>query len=348
MISVLYADLVGFTARSHDADPEEVRELQRGFQRCVRAEVEHGGGGVEKFIGDAVVASFPEPEEAVHAACRTIRAIPGLAIRVGVSTGVEDESGELVEIASRIQHLAGPNAVAVDEPTARATEHDFDYEQLDAIVLPGRPRPTPVFRTTPSQTTETTEAGDDVEGSAKERRQVVSVLFADLFNLAAPSHSADPRDIRSTQNPYYRGLQGEIERFGGTVEKFVGDALMAVFGTPVASEDDAERAVRAAVRIPEVVQELNEQDDFLELGVRVAVNSGEVVVAIGAHPEQGEAMVTGDIVNTAARLLGVAPFNGVAVGRPTYEATKSAFDYRELASVTVKGIPEPVAVYSPG
>jgi class 3 adenylate cyclase/tetratricopeptide (TPR) repeat protein len=165
---------------------------------------------------------------------------------------------------------------------------------------------------------------------AGEERKIVSVLFIDLVGFTGRSDRADPEDVRATIRPYHTRLRQEIERFGGTVEKFVGDAVMAVFGAPVAHEDDAERAVRAALRTLEAVEELG-------LEVRAAVNTGEAVVALGARPEEGEGIVTGDVVNTASRLQGVAPVGGVVVGEATYRATRDLFDYEPLEAVAVKG-----------
>src|SRR5438093_6050847 len=135
-----------------------------------------------------------------------------------------------------------------------------------------------------------------------EERKVVSVLFCDLVGFTAASEQADPEDVRARLRPYHARLRSEIESYGGTVEKFVGEAVMAAFGAPVAHEDDAERAVRAALTILEAIAELNEADPGLELQVRVGINTGEAVVALGARPEQGEGRVTGDVVNTAARI----------------------------------------------
>jgi len=178
-----------------------------------------------------------------------------------------------------------------------------------------------------------------------EERKVVSVLFVDLVGFTARSHDADPEDVRAALAPYHRLLKTEIERFGGTVEKFIGDAVMAVFGAPVTHEDDAERAVRAALRITEAIQELNDATPHLDLSIRAAVNSGEGLVALGARPQAGEGMVTGDVVNTASRLQGVAPVGGVAVGEITYRSTKDFISYEPLDPVTVKGKPEPIPVW---
>jgi class 3 adenylate cyclase len=112
--------------------------------------------------------------------------------------------------------------------------------------------------------------------SSLEERKVVSVLFCDLVGFTAASEQVDPEDVRARLQPYHARLREEIERFGGTVEKVVGDAVMAVFGAPVAHEDDAERAVRAGLRILEAISELNGADPNA-LQVRVGINTGEAV-----------------------------------------------------------------------
>jgi Adenylate and Guanylate cyclase catalytic domain len=124
--------------------------------------------------------------------------------------------------------------------------------------------------------------------SGLEERKVVSVLFCDLVGFTAASEVADPEDVRARLRPYHGLLRERIVAFGGTVEKFVGDAVTAVFGAPVAHEDDAERAVRAGLAILESLAVLNEADPALSLSVRVGVNTGEALVALDARPEQGE------------------------------------------------------------
>ena len=173
----------------------------------------------------------------------------------------------------------------------------------------------------------------------------MSVLFCDLVGFTAASERADPEDVRARIRPYHARLREEIEGYGGTVEKFVGDAVMAAFGAPVAHEDDAERAVRAGLAILEAIAELNDADPDLELQVRVGINTGEAVVAIGARPEQGEGIVTGDVVNTAARIQGAAPVGGVAVGEQTYRATGRVFEYEPLEPASVKGKAEPLTLW---
>jgi class 3 adenylate cyclase/tetratricopeptide (TPR) repeat protein len=181
----------------------------------------------------------------------------------------------------------------------------------------------------------------------QEERKIVTVLFCDLVGFTAASEAADPEDVRARIRPYHARLRQEIERYGGTVEKFIGDAVMAVFGAPTAHEDDAERAVRAGLRILEAIEELNEEDPTLALQVRIGIDTGEAVVALGARPEQGEGIVTGDVVNTASRLQGAAPVDGIAVSEQTYRQTERVFDYEELDRVQVKGKTEPLALYRP-
>jgi class 3 adenylate cyclase len=194
------------------------------------------------------------------------------------------------------------------------------------------------------------ECGAALDGRtsmAREERKVVSVLFCDLVGFTAASDQADPEDVRARLRPYHAQLQRVIENYGGTVEKFVGDAVMAVFGAPLAHEDDAERAVRAGLRILEAIEELNRGDEKLQLQVRVGINTGEAVVALGAHPERGEGFVTGDVVNTASRLQGIAPVNGVAVSGATFRQTERAFTFVRLEPAQVKGKTEPLSVWQP-
>jgi class 3 adenylate cyclase/tetratricopeptide (TPR) repeat protein len=171
----------------------------------------------------------------------------------------------------------------------------------------------------------------------REERKVVTILFTDLVGSTARAEGLDPEDVSATLSAYYAQLRAELERFGGTVEKFIGDAVMAVFGAPVAHEDDAERAVRAALAIHDSIGE--------DLQIRTAVNTGEALVALGAKPGEGDAMVAGDVVNTAARLQGAAPVNGILVGEGTYRATRHVIDYREAEPVEAKGKADPVKVW---
>jgi class 3 adenylate cyclase/tetratricopeptide (TPR) repeat protein len=174
----------------------------------------------------------------------------------------------------------------------------------------------------------------------REERKVVTVLFADLVGFTGRAEQLDPEDVRGMLSPYYARLRSELERRGGTVEKFIGDAVVAVFGAPVAHEDDPERAVRAALAIRDAIR-----DEDAGLQVRIAVNTGEALVSLDASPSAGEGMAAGDVVNTTARLQSAAPVNGILVGESTYRATRSAIEYREAAPVEAKGKADLVQVW---
>src|SRR5215204_4701584 len=169
-----------------------------------------------------------------------------------------------------------------------------------------------------------------------EERRLVTVLFCDLVGFTARSDQADPEDVGALLRPYHARFRAEIERLGGTLDKFIGDGVMAVFGAPVAHEDDPERAVRCALGMLAAVQEL-------DLAVRVGITTGEALVRLG--PDQQSEGVVGDVVNTASRLEGVAPAGGVVVGEATFRATRRLFHYQELEPVQVKGKADPVPVW---
>ena len=183
------------------------------------------------------------------------------------------------------------------------------------------------------------------EQRVAEERKVVSVLFCDLVGFTRRSEAMDVEDVRGTLAPYHRLLRGVIEGYGGTVEKFIGDAVMALFGAPVAHEDDAERAVRSALAIVDAVAGLRHEDPRLDLRVRVGVNTGEALIALSADPARGEGMASGDVVNTAARLESAAPVDGVLVGEVTFRATDRAIVYEMVDPVAAKGKAEPVAAW---
>ncbi|MGH2712085.1 MAG: AAA family ATPase [Actinomycetota bacterium] len=179
----------------------------------------------------------------------------------------------------------------------------------------------------------------------REERKVITVLFADLAGFTGKAEQLDPEDVRAMLSPYYALLRERIEGLGGTVEKFIGDAVVGLFGAPVTHEDDPERAVRAALDIRDSVAERNEDDPELDLHVRIGVNTGEALVALGARPLEGEGMASGDVVNTAARLQTAAPVDGILVGEVTHRATSGVIEYRQADSVDAKGKTEPVKAW---
>ncbi len=173
-------------------------------------------------------------------------------------------------------------------------------------------------------------------------RRLVSILFADLVGFTAMSESRDAEDVRELLSRYFDTCRTLIARYGGTVEKFIGDAVMAVWGAPVAMEDDAERAVRAAIDLAAAVSDLGREVGSGELRARVGVLTGEAAVTIGA---QAEGMVAGDLVNTASRIQSVAEPGSVLVGESTKHATEAAVVYEDAGERELKGKLETVRVW---
>jgi predicted ATPase/class 3 adenylate cyclase len=171
-------------------------------------------------------------------------------------------------------------------------------------------------------------------GPAVAERRFVSVLFADLVGFTAVSEKRDAEETRELLSRYFETCRRLVGLYGGVVEKFIGDAVMAVWGAPAATEDDAERAVRAALELVAAVQALGEEAGGTELRARAAVLSGEAAVTLGA---EGQGMVAGDLVNTASRVQALAPAGGVYVGEATRRATEQAVVYESAGSHEVKG-----------
>jgi class 3 adenylate cyclase len=175
-----------------------------------------------------------------------------------------------------------------------------------------------------------------IQPPATERR-LVSVLFADLVGFTTASEARDAEDTRELLTRYFDLARTTIERYGGTVEKFIGDAVMAVWGAPVAREDDAERAVRAALDLIGTVSQLDER-----LEARAGVLTGEAAVTLGADTQ---GMVAGDLVNTASRIQSAAEPGTVLVGDATRRATEAAIAYEDAGPRELKGKAEPVPLW---
>jgi class 3 adenylate cyclase/tetratricopeptide (TPR) repeat protein len=183
---------------------------------------------------------------------------------------------------------------------------------------------------------------DQVPAVPSFERRLVSVLFADLVGFTTLSESRDAEDVRELLARYFDTSKGLISRYGGVVEKFIGDAVMAVWGTPVANEDDAERAVRAGLELAAAVAELGEEVGASALRARVGVLTGEAAVNLFAR-DQG--MVAGDLVNTASRIQSAAEPGAVFVGEATRRATEAAIAYEDVGSFVLKGKAEPVPLW---
>jgi class 3 adenylate cyclase len=160
----------------------------------------------------------------------------------------------------------------------------------------------------------------------------VTVVFCDVTGSTAMGESADPEALRELLAGYFERMRGIVEAHGGTVEKFIGDAVMAVFGVPAAHEDDALRACRAAVEMRDALPDLG-------VAARIGVNTGEVVTGTA------ERLVTGDAVNVAARLEQAAAPGTILIGRDTYDLVRSVVEAEPVEALALKGKSEPVPAF---
>ena len=176
----------------------------------------------------------------------------------------------------------------------------------------------------------------------REVRKTVTILFCDIAGSTALGERMDPEALRRVMTGYFEAMKAVVERHGGTVEKFIGDAVMAVFGIPAVHEDDALRAVRSAVEMRQVLAKLNEtlrRDRGTEIGIRIGVNTGQVMAG---DPSAGQGMVTGDAVNVAARLEQAASPGEILIGRETHLLVRDAVQAEPVDPVAAKGKAEPV------
>jgi predicted ATPase/class 3 adenylate cyclase len=176
--------------------------------------------------------------------------------------------------------------------------------------------------------------GDAHAPTAAVERRVVSVLFADLVGFTTLAEGRDAEEVRELLSRYFEIARQVVTRYGGTVEKFIGDAVMAVWGTPIAKEDDAERAVRAALDLVTAVSDLGSELQAPELAARAGVLSGEAAVTVGAV---GQGMVAGDLVNSASRVQAIAEPGTVVVGETTRRASDAAVAYSDAGVHVLRG-----------
>jgi len=180
-----------------------------------------------------------------------------------------------------------------------------------------------------------------------EERRVVTVMFADITGSTPLADRLDPEDMRAILTGYFNLMTEQIRKHGGTVEKYIGDAVMAVFGSPIAHEDDPDRAIRAALDMHAALNEFNEQRQAVDpeanrLQMRIGINTGEVAIPDSNSYQRQDFLITGDAVNVAARLQQAATPDTILVGERTYLATREVFDFRPIAPLRLKGKPEPI------
>jgi class 3 adenylate cyclase/tetratricopeptide (TPR) repeat protein len=361
LATILFADLAGSTALADEQDPERTRARLERFYDAMAAEIEAAGGTVEKFAGDAVMAAFGAPEaledhaeRALHTAFAMQRRLEsGLAIRIGVNTGEvvvrraressSFVSGDAVNVAARLEQGAEPGEILAGErtvgaargPSSSASRAPSSRARLarGSDPTPGRPPENSPFLGAFGPQSYTPDMAVS--------RRTVTVLFADVADSTPLGERLDPESLRRVMSGFFERMSSVLERHGGTVEKFIGDAVMAVFGIPELHEDDALRAVRAATELRQALSQLNdelERDLAVRIGIRVGINTGEVVAGDGSG---GQMLATGDAVNVAKRLEESARTGEILLGEPTRRLVENAVVLEPREDLTLKGKTDP-------
>jgi adenylate cyclase len=385
LVTVLKADISGSTPLGERLDPEELRGVLGSYFGALAREIQRHGGLVDKYIGDAVMAVFGLPEPRPDDAARATRAALAmqkaiaienealatrygvrLSLRIGVNTGElvgPDDAeptlmGETVEIAERMEASAALNTVLVSGSTRQAAARRFRFVDGPAVTPKGKSATVSSYRPLTgrkrSSDRPTAARGGSASASLQvagqrehilqEERKIVTVLFADV---SVAEGQLAPEAVRPVLGAYFGAVAREIQHFGGTIDKFIGDAVMAVFGAPFPHDDDGARAIAAGLAIQAAIARHNvelRREFGVRLAARVGVNTGEVVA--GLLP--GEVLaytVTGDAVNTAQRIESMTPAGQVLVSESTHALARNGFVFEAVAPLTLKGKAAPVPAF---
>ncbi len=405
-VTLVTSDLKGSTALGEKLDPESLREVLVLYFDAMRLVFESHGGVIEKIVGDAIIAVFGLPAAGEDDALRAVRAAAesqgALAVlneqldrrwgvqlvnRTGIATGEvvvgaasageHILTGDVVQLANKLEQSAPATEVLIGEQTFRIVADRVTVEPVDSVVPKGAIAPVPAYRLV-----SVSPAADDEEASApaaesadartcsncgvdnplafrlcgecgadliakrsRETRKTVTIVFSDLKVTTTDGGPPAPEVLQDVMARAFEASRQALARHGGTVEKFIGDAVMAVFGLPVRHEDDALRAVRSALELKAgltTLAESLERDQAIHLDVAIGVNTGEVVAG---DASLGQRLVTGDAVNVAARLEQAARSREILMGHPTYSLVRDLAEVEEIEPLTLKGKSQPVRAY---
>jgi class 3 adenylate cyclase/tetratricopeptide (TPR) repeat protein len=377
VVTLVTSDLKGSTALGERLDPEALREVLNRYFGVMRAVFESHGGTIEKIIGDAIVAVFglPEPKDddaicAVEAAAESQRALAtlndeldqGWGVRLVVRTGIAsgevtfgkaDEGqhvllGPTVDLSTVMEQNSPPLEVLMAESTRLLVGDAVEVEEMEPVSPKGSDEQLPAFRLVSVKEREGHTGGAlaATEAASRDTRRTVTIVFALAKPHTMTGAEAGPDVMRDVMSEYFDAMRSALEHHGGTVEKFIGDAVMAVFGLPIRHEDDALRAVRAASDMQAAIGPLNDRFrgvNGVELVAHIGVNTGEVIASGDASSAQR--LVTGDAVNTAARLEQAAGPGEIVLGDLTYRLSRDEVEIEVIPPLTLKGKAEPVPAY---
>ena len=327
-VTVLFVALAA--TNEADEDPEQTAAFFDRLHAEAAAEIEAAGGTVEKGLVGALLATFGDDDhatQAARAALATQRRLThafgdALALRMALESGevvvVRDSlvMGTPVAASARLVGLAESGDIVVGHRAGPALEGSFELRERGRAHVLVQARAQPV---------------------AREVRKNVTVLFADLVDSTRLGHDLDPEALSMLMSEYFRAMESVVVRHGGIVEKFIGDALMAVFGVPVLHEDDALRAVRTAAEMRQSLAALNETFEKTwgrRLQARIGINSGEVMA--GDHL-QGHLIVTGRAVAAAKRFEEAAAVNEILISEVTHRLVRDAVVAERVSDRGVKG-----------
>ncbi|HVB24407.1 MAG TPA: adenylate/guanylate cyclase domain-containing protein [Ktedonobacteraceae bacterium] len=240
-----------------------------------------------------------------------------------------------------------PNCGTINLPTAKfCIECGTPLRQ--GVARSAQPVPVSPVPTPSASTNQTSPLLDAI--NAPEERRVVTIMFADITGSTQLADHMDPEDMRAILTGYFNLMTEQIRRHGGTVEKYIGDAVMAVFGSPITHEDDPDRAIRAALDMQKALADFNQQrqvrdPEATRLQMRIGINTGEVATPSHVRSSQRDFLITGDAVNVAARLQQSASPDNILVGERTYLTTRDVFDFQTVAPLRVKGKTAPIRAW---
>jgi predicted ATPase/class 3 adenylate cyclase len=345
-VTLLFTGVEGSTAVPGRVGFEAYPAAAEDQQAMLRAVFGRHGGVVVDTAGDSLLAAFSTAPSAVAAALEVQAALVEgpTRVRIGIHTGTPHvtESGYAgidVDRAARLAAAAHAGQILTSPATAALVDgnglRDLGTHRFEDLAEPER-----VFQVGNGEFPQPRideRRSVEPEASVPDVRKTVTVLFTDLVESTRLGRQLDPEALRGLLSRYFGEMQSVVERHGGTVEKFIGDAVMAVFGVPVLHEDDALRAVRAATEMRESLATLNQDLEEIwgvRLESRIGINSGEVVA--GDH-QQGYLFVTGEVVNAAKRLEEAAATSEILISEATHRLVRDAVVAERVGDRVVKG-----------
>ena len=382
IVTIVTSDLKGSTSLGERLDPESLRDVLTRYFDEMSVVLESHGGVIEKIIGDAIVAVFGLGEARDDDALRAVRAAAEtqqtlallndqlerrwgvrLTNRTGIATGElivhEATAGEhiltgpVLSLATAMEAGAPANEVLLAEGTLRLVADQVRVESVADVVPKGETRSVSAHRLVAVTAPHHDHPGAVIDSDApiqdaamsRQTRKTVTIVFSDIRATTLDDEVLAPDVLRDAMARSFDAARRVLERHGGTVEKYIGDAVMAVFGLPVRHEDDALRAVRSALEMQRSLESVADElaaERAVRLHVAIGVNTGEVVAG---DARLGQRLVTGDAVNVAARLEQTAPDREVFIGDLTFRLVRNAVEVDAVPPLTLKGKADPVPAY---